>query len=52
MIAFPKQIIGLECPGMKQKRRECQRREKAELSPLVNRRQGADGRPWYKMESF
>lgn len=40
MIAFPKQIIGLECPGVKYERRECQRRVQAELDPLVNRRQG------------
>ena len=37
MIAFPKQITGLECPGMKNKRREWQRREKAELSSTGGR---------------
>lgn len=49
MIAFPKQVTGLECPGMKYKRREWQRREKTELSSTEGR---GLTRPGYKMCIF
>ena len=49
MIAFPKQVTGLECPRMKYKRREWQRREKAELSSTEGR---GLTRPAYKMCIF